>query len=338
MLSNTTIRTRVAAAVLSTLGLLLMVAGGSEVFVAQRAARVADLVRPELTDEGLAQHRRDFETLSSVIDGLDSSVLPAVAKELRLSENELRGEITRSYPEVGQLLEQKDVLLPFAEQGLTNLERQQEDFQNADSLPPLGLPGYSGGLLNIVLGAGVFVTGLVALSRGPTRARAHLATIAFIAALMIVVPVALQVPQKAQSAQRVLDSLNPSSRVVQRTDSAFESGRDGQIALQNELLPALATALGLNPAEFQSAIRQSFPETAAGLAEMPEIIDRYEVRVAIRHDGATDLRALKRVPIGTLGWFNPAFGMLLFVAAGWVFVQRRAESSVEPDSEPMATD
>lgn len=330
MLSNKSVGTRVAAAVLSTLGLLLMVAGGSEVFVAQRAARVADLVRPELTDEGLAQHRRDFETLSAVIDGLDSSVLPAVAKELRMSESELRGEITRSYPEVGRLLEQKDVLLPFAEQGLTNLERQQEDFQNADSLPPRGLPGYSGGLLNIVLGAGVFVTGLVALSRGPTRTHAHFATIAFIAGLMIVVPVALQVPQKAQSAQRVLNSLNPSSQVVQRTDSAFESGRDGQIALQTELLPALATALGLNPAEFQSAIGLSFPETAAGLAEMPEIIARYQVRVAIRHDGATDLRALKRVPIGTLGWFNPACGAVLGVAIAWLFVVTRPSKRQEP--------
>src|SRR5690349_1439323 len=131
---------RLPALVLLALGVVLTVAAGLELWISLTANEVADLVRPELTDRGLAQHRHDFDTARSTLLGLENEVFPAVAGQLGISNERFRSNVDNSYPSVSKFLSQQDQILPFAEQGLANLERQQKRFERADQIPVGWLP------------------------------------------------------------------------------------------------------------------------------------------------------------------------------------------------------
>ncbi len=305
-------RARAFSLALIAMGVLLAAAASMELWVGIRAERVSDLVRPELTDAGLRQHRTDFETASAVVTGLDLEVLPAIANSLQVTPEQLFRQVETGYPAVGRLLNEREEIVTLAEAGLTNLERQQADFQRADRLPVSWLPGYSFALLNLVLAAAVITAGWMLYHR-TERPNRHLALgLAFSAsATLIVLPLTLGIPGKASSAQSVLDSLNPTQAVVDRTEDSLATAQAANDELNQRLIPDLSTALRTTPEVFQQVLVREFPETGAGLQQMPDVLRRYDERVAIRTNGAADLRTLKAFPVGTLGWFGPAFGLLL---------------------------
>ena len=316
---------RVSACAILAMGVLLAVAGALEWWVGVKAERTADLVRPDMTDAGLARHRQDFETARIVLVGLDKDVLPATAAGLGTTPARLRGQIDANYPAVAKLLAEKDLIVPFAELGVSNLERHQEQFQRADELPVTWLPGYALAFLNLALAAAVIASGIVLLrSRAERTRRAAFGVVLAASAILIVVSLALEIPDKARNAQTVLDSLVPTQQVVDRTEASLATARAASTELDQRLFPDLATALGTTPLGFQQALAREFPAIAVALTEIPGTLDHYDARVAIRTAGAPDLRTLKGLPVGTLGWFAPAFGLLLaMVAIGGVLASRR---------------
>jgi hypothetical protein len=300
------------------LGALLLAAGAAEVWVGRKAESVADLVRPEMTDAGLAQHRSDFETARAAVEGLQSDVLPAVAGALGVSEAALTAAV-QDYPAVARLMDDQDEIIPFAEQSLVNLERQQDNFEDADSLPLASLPGWAGGTVTILLAC--LLVGLgVWMFRVGAEGRPWLPVMLCGAAAvtLLVAPLALRYPAKAGSAQTVLDSLNPSEAVVARTEAAMLTTEEGVAELQSVFLPDVASTLGMSTAQFEATLAREFPEVARGQQEMPAILERYQARLKIRQDGAPALRTLKDIPIARLAWTDPAFGVVLGAIAGWL--------------------
>jgi hypothetical protein len=97
----------------------------------------------------------------------------------------------------------------------------------------------------------------------------------------------------------------------------------GAIELDGRLLPDLASALGMTREEFDAVVARDFPAVSAGLDAMPDVLARYEDRVAIRVGGADDLRTLKQLPLGLLGWFNTAFAVLLAAVLAWAALALR---------------
>ena len=314
----------------------LLAAGGGELWVGFKAETVANLVRSELTDEGLAQHRADYEQARTVFEGLDDEVIPAAAAGVGIEEAQLRALVDVGYPDVASVISQRDELLAFAESGLTNLEQQQGRFERADSLPVPGLPAWTSSLLTLLLAAMLLSAGGLMFAG---KAGAGLTAAGTVAALLIVVPLVLQAPGKAADTQEVLDSLSPTDAAVSRTEAAFATANAGWLELDERLLPDLATVAGTDREGLDTLIAVEFPEVAAGLVAMPGIIERYGHRARVRADGAADLRTLKSVPIRQLGWFGPAYGgaVALVVAAG-VAVLRRGSGNRRDDAEPAGID
>ena len=149
---------RTTALALLAMGGLLLVAAIAEIWLGAKAEAVADRARPEMTDTGLAQHRSDFETAREALAGFRRDVLPALARSLGTTPEQLESALIRDYPASAKLLAEKDAIGPFAQNGLVNLERQQANFQEADSVPVSGLPGYAGGLASLVLAVTVVVS------------------------------------------------------------------------------------------------------------------------------------------------------------------------------------
>jgi hypothetical protein len=299
-----------------TVGAVLMAAAVAEVFDGMKAEAVSDLVRTEMTDEGLARHRADFESGRQAVVGLQADVLPAVAAGLRMTPGQLRAKIDVDYPSTARLLAREAEIVPFAESSIANLERQQERFEHADAMPVSWLPAYASGVITGVLAAVLMVAG-VALVRGigPAPGRV-MAVPAAVAAVLILLPLSLGYPGKAADAEAVLDSLNPSRAVVQRTVDSIAVARAADTEFRVELAPNLAASLGMTDAQFAEAIAEESPATAAALTELPDVLARYDARLAIRVDAADDVRFFKRLPMAALGWFGPVFGGVLAVLTG----------------------
>jgi hypothetical protein len=296
---------------------LLTLAGAAEIWVSSKAGHVADLVRPEMTEQGLAQHRADFETAKTAFVGVNEQLFPAVASQLGISESDFRNHVRTRYPAIGQMLAAQAEIIPFAEQSLLNLERQQDRFHRADALPASGLPGYAGGVADCLLGLSVAACAL-RLSRPRSRRETSLliGAIAAVSVLMIALPLMLQVPGKAKSADTVLGSLNPSVAVVERTETSFASGQRAAAEFDSRLIPDLAATFNMSRPAFEARLRTQFPNVAASLQALPDVMARYEARVAIRSGGADDLRSLKQLPIAILGWFDPAYGAVIAIVLG----------------------
>jgi hypothetical protein len=100
----------------------------------------------------------------------------------------------------------------------------------------------------------------------------------------------------------------------------------------------MAASLGLTEAQFIDTIEREFPETAAGLAQMPGSSTATR-RLAIRQ-GGTRTRTLKDLPIAAFGWFD-IFGALLGAMAAWICrcpgqADHRATRFIQhPEEEPM---
>lgn len=324
-------RRHTAATIFIALGTLLAVSAVIAWWVGIRAEHVSNLVRPELTDEGLAQHREDYEAMSLALVGIRDDVLPAVAQSLGVTSADLQSQLAANYPDTARLLEEVDTIIPFAEQGVSNLERNQESFHSADDFPLPGLPSYALAILDLFLAAVLVAAGVV-LWRGPaagSRTGALLAA-AVVAATLIALPLAIRVPAKTADAQVVLDSLNPAQAVVTKTETLLATTKGGLLEFENELLPGLAAALGTTSATLRSTIAAEFPDTAPALNDLPGLAARYEARVAIRSNGAEEIRRLKGIPVRELGWFGPAFGTLVALGTVAVFVFLKPRSG--PDT------
>ena len=311
-------------------------AGAAEIAVATMAGDVLDAARPEMTDEGLAQHREDLETAEAVFQGFNDEVLPTVADAFGVPEPLIAAGLQLRYPDVGRLIDQREEMAQFAEASLTNLERQQDNFESADDMPAPWLPAWAGGAGLVVAGLAVGSLALWSLRGGQWVMT--VAGSAVVAILLIVVPLALQVPWKAADAQEVLDSLNPSEEATARTVEYMDIATAGMAELEEELLPDAAAALGLSAEELDEQLEDEFPELSVALDEMPAVLDRYEARTAIRVEAAPDLRTLKDIPIAVVSWTAPVLGVLLAVVAlaAWFVGRdtRRAEGPEPLESGP----
>ena len=315
---------RLPGAAVIVFGAILALSSVIELWVGVKAENVSDLVRPEMTDSGLAQHRADFESASRAVHGLNTEVLPALAQSAGITPANLRTLIDANYPSAAKFLASESQVIPFAESSLVNLERQQAHFQNADSAPTGWLPAYAEGVLDIVLAAIVLACGLLLVRTGKGSGRIPVLALGATAAVLIVLPLVLRAPGKASDAQAVLDSLNPTQAVVTRTEDSLRLAHEATTEFNTRLVPGLSAALGTTPAGFQAAIARQSPATAAALQELPAVLERYDARLAIRVGGAEDIRFLTKLPIGPLGWFGPVFGLVLAAATGWAwFASRR---------------
>jgi hypothetical protein len=265
-------------------------------------------------------------------------VLPALAEALGVQQDLLMLQLASQYRAVAKLVLEKDEIAAAAENSLENLEAQQERFESADSLPASWLPVYASSAWTMVLGAISLAVGLALAFRPAMRGGNGLVLLGSAAVLLVVLPLAFRVPWKAADADTVLDSLNASEENVRRTEEMYATAREGFAELEERALPDLAAALGIGRSQLDAYIELRFPEAAAGLKAMPQVLERYGERVAIRSDVAGDIRTLQDIPMGALAWLAPAFGAVLgaLVAVAAFAVRPRAVATAEVTAGPEA--
>jgi hypothetical protein len=283
-----------------------------------------DLVRSELSAEGLAAHRQDFERVRDAVDELFDEALPEFADGLEMSEAELAADVARDYPSVAAYApaERRAADFDFARKILENLERNRENFAQADRIPAGWLPITAGPVVAVGLATMLMLAGGLVLWR--PRA-AMLAVLLALGVSMVAGPFAFGFPQKADAAADLLESLTFTREIVTKTRTLYEDGKAAVRELTDEALPDLGEALGLGEAQLQALIAARYPAIAAASADLDGILQRYEHRVRIREMGLDVIPEAQGYPLRAVtSWAVVPGAVVALAAAAGLWAVRRA--------------
>ncbi len=145
---------------------------------------------------------------------------------------------------------------------------------------------------------------------------------------LIVVPFALGMPGKTAAGQRMLNDFRPLMQpaAVQTTADYYDNvftplgkvapalndktvarfqgyaqGLDGMLADGQKLVPALAQAMHMTPAQVQAMLQKQFPSMAAMLVALPTMKTDFAQLIGLM---AANTKVFARVPAG-LAWYEP---------------------------------
>lgn len=280
---------------------------------ADAGEQATDLVRAEMTPDGLARHRADLDLARDAFDEFAGAAVPAFAAELGIPTAELERRISVNYPAVASILDadERDEAFRFADGIVSNLELHQRDFEDADAIPVGGLPMTTGAWVGAGLAVGLVVSGLWGLLRPGV---VPLAVALVLGVSAVVGPFAVAFPQKADAADRLLDTLNVTPAIAADTRALLDGARASSEELEEEFLPDLAAALSLSSGELDAEIASRFPALARGRAEFDDALARYDVRVAIREAGVGIVPEAKKFPLQAVTWWSVVPGVFTTVA------------------------
>jgi hypothetical protein len=282
---------------------------------ADAGERSTDLVRSELTAQGLARHRADFDLTKAAVEQLYGQAFPAFAQRLGMTPTQFDQQVLPRYPAVAQFapVERRDAALRFAERVLMNLERHEQDFADADAIPVSWLPMSLAPWLAVLVGIVLVAAGAIVLVR---PSRLVLAVVAAIGLALVIGPLVTRFPQKANAAKDLLDSLTFSDALAAKTRAFVESGKAATDQLEHRAFPDLAAALNMTPAQLDEFVSQRFPAIATARSQFDDVFRRYDRRARIREVGVSLVPKAQRYPLTAVVWWALVPGILIALTAG----------------------
>lgn len=295
-----------------------------------------DHTRGEVSADGLRALRHDFDRARAATDLLRDEVLPGLATQLGVTPAQLDTALRARYPAVAKGLEQGPEIEASTDAGIANLEKHQDDFDAADSLPVWFLPLTVAPGITIGVGIVLLVLGVFVLLR-PGR-RGWLVGLCVAGVLLAVVPLATRGPQKASDAKSLIDSLNITQESAEGTRARFNTVVAFTRQLQDEVVPDVAQALGTTPQALVADLEQRFPLLAESKGDIASFFGRFEADVRIREEGVDEFAVIRDVPTQVIPWLSIGAGIAVALAAGIALILGRREpgpvAPVAPEDAP----
>jgi hypothetical protein len=280
-----------------------------------------DDFRPVLTDESLSVARADIAGLEAAGDEFQTVVVPAMAQALGVTPEEFAGLVESQYPAVaGGMAALPEITATFY--GLIDtLDSQQELFASADAIPTESLPANTVPWIITISGILAIVVGVMMFK--PGRMWAILAVA--LGAGLVIVTFALSLPQKAADADQLNENLTPiytQELIDGATASLAVIGAMGQ-QMQAEMLPDLASQLGMSQDELNAFLGENFPATAAAMQTMPESLERFEAFVAVFATNLDNYMTIQPVAFVPIIWALIIGGALMVLMGGYCLVTKQ---------------
>jgi len=140
--------------------------------------------------------------------------------------------------------------------------------------------------------------------------------------LLVAVTAALSLPQKAADADQLNENLEPVYTAELVTGAEGALGVVGAMGdeLQNEMLPALAEQLEMQPDELSGFIGENFPAMAGVMANMESTMGRFQGMVTSFDSNLDNYDTLKPVKFVPIIWtlIVAGVGLVIFGAFGFV--------------------
>jgi len=291
--------------------------------------RMTDDFRPIMTEQTLRTSQQDIDTLAAAGSEIQTEMLPALAQQLGMSSDEFSTMMAEQYPDVTAGLAAVPQITPSFTSLIATLDEQRAYFADADAIPTESVPATS--VPWSLLTVGVLAAGLGVWVWYRPRGSAVAATV--VGALLIAVPLALNMPDKASSADTMNENLEPvyNQELITQASGSLATLSAMGTEMQQSMMPDLAGQLQMSPEELNAFFAQNFPATTAALAALPDSLGRFQDMVT-RFDSSLDnYETLKPVSFEPIVWFMVGGGAVLLLLGGaGVLITRRTGST--PDT------
>jgi hypothetical protein len=279
--------------------------------------------RPWLTDESIAALRTDLSGLGGAVDEFQTGLAPTLATQLGMTPEEFGGMVATEFPAVATGM----ATVPEAAGSFTGiidlLDAQQENFASADAIPTTGLPATTVPWGMVLAGALAIALGLV---MAYSMSRVGAIAVLVLGVLLVVAPLALSLPDKAQGADDLNAALKPvyNAEMVQGASGAVEVIGAMGTEMGGAMLPGLGGMLGMDEAQTQAFLGENFPAIAGAMGTLPDSIGRFTGMVGAFADNLDNYDILKPVAFVPIVWTLVAAGGALIVLGGFGLRRRTA--------------
>ncbi|WP_237727136.1 hypothetical protein [Rhodococcus jostii] len=298
-------------------------------------------LRSSFEPAALTQTRADMDTVQAMSDQLQGQTLRALPSALGMSPEQFQDFMGQNFPDVASGIGQLNTILPKFEGLVGGLEAQASNFRSADQVPTNFLPStvvpylfLIPGAVLLVLAAGALVLGREKPERGVSRAALLVSIV--VGLVFIIAPLALSVPAKAKAVDDLTAAFGPvfTDQGAAEVRSDFTVIEKMSTQLEADTVPALAGALKMDPAQFQAFMTENFPDVATGMAQLSEILPRFQALVAGIEGNVDNFQQAASIPTGgqdttMLIWWFLVPGVAL-IALGALGVTAGAGSRPRP--------
>jgi ABC-type multidrug transport system fused ATPase/permease subunit len=274
-----------------------------------------DDFRPLLEEEAIATANGDLVMLAAAGEEFTTQIAPAMAQQLGMTPEEFGAFVQTNFPDVANGMAALPQITTTFSGLIDTLDSQRALFQSADEIPTKDLPATTvpwsillAGILTIIVGLVMFFV--------PGRVGSILAVV--LGALLVVVPLILNLPQKAADADELNDNLRPiyTEELVAGAEQALGTVAAMGTQMQNEMLPALAQQLGMSPDELNQFLGANFPATATALQSLPTALERFTVFTETFANNLDNYNTLKDVKFVPIIWTIIIGGVVVVLAGG----------------------
>ena len=287
--------------------------------------RMTDGFRPVMTQQAIQVDRADIAALSSAGTEIQTKMIPALAQQLNLTPAQVSQLMATQFPDVAAGLKALPTITPTFTGLVNTLDQQRPLFNSADAIPTKDIPAATVPWSLLVVGVVAVGLGVVVWYR--PRASAVVATA--LGAVLVAVPLSLNMVHKASDADQLNANLKPiyTQQLITGANSSITTLSTMGTQMQKSMLPAMATQLHMTPAQLQTFLGQNFPATAAALNGMPMSLARFHALVATFDKNLSNYNTLKPVSFEPIVWLMIIGGsaVFLFGAAGLAITRKEGK-------------
>jgi len=291
------------------------------------AEEISDRYRTLMSPQGLHDLRTGFEMVKAGGTELSTATLPELQQTLGMDDAQFATYVDAQMKGTKAFADAAPTVVGIVDPVIGTMEAARGDYHEADEIPISQLPLSSAPYLFLAVGA-VLIAGGVLVWRHPGQK--PMALLAIAGAALVVVPLAIRIPEKIDAAERV--------SVVGRVGLAPATGEravaatqlfDGAAADISTALPAaFARARGTSEADAEAYLAQRFPAVTRFAEQWPALsgpsheLSDSQVALSGTFAGAD------QIPLGAVPWLFLVPGALLAVGAATALLRDRSRSAV----------
>ena len=311
--------------------LLILIPLSAKLFTVGPAfERLTDDFRPEMQAAELTQLNQDLDGLAATQAEFTTKALPQLATALEMSPQQFSALVGQQFPAVASGLQSVPEVTQHFDGVLTVLADERARFDKADAIPMKSLPATT-------VPWGLAVAGLACIGvafMAPRRAGA--VTAVALGLLLVVGPLVLSLPGKADAADTMNSNLQPvyNAELVTGAQRSLAGIQAMGTELQTKMLPALAGMLKMSQPQVQAYLSSNFPTVTAGLASMPAALGRFERLVNAFDRSLDNYDTAKGTELLPIVWMILAAGVLVAGTGGYVLIRGAAGAAAAAAPKP----
>jgi uncharacterized protein YidB (DUF937 family) len=279
-----------------------------------------DDFRPILTDESLDTARADIAGLEAVGEEFETAVIPGLAQAFGMTPEEFAATTAAQYPDVATGIAALPEITATFNGLIDTLDSQQELFASADAIPSNDLPATTVPWIVTLAGIAAIAVGVMMFK--PGKLWSILAIV--LGAVLLISTFALSLPSKAADADQLNENLTP-IYTQELIDGASQSlaviGAMGN-QMATEMLPDLATQMGMSQEELGAFLGENFPATAAAIQTMPETLQRFEAFVGVFAVNLDNYMTIQPVAFTPIIWMMVIGGALILLTGTYCLIKQ----------------